>query len=148
MRRWILVLAIAWGGLAIGGVSSVAAAAVHPAKTTCTVFNGYNPPAVGQAVCTYGSGAVINGGLTIQWTNGLTSTVSPPGSSIPISDRRCPALSFATLSAAFRFRGGTVVSGPLTGSHVGGKLCEYIMNPSRGIPPGSGYFQNEGHFHL
>jgi hypothetical protein len=150
MRRLALVLAIATlgGGLTIGSVSNVAAATVHPAKTTCTVFNGYNPPATGQAVCAYGSGTVTNSGLTIQWANGLTSTMSPPGSSIPISDRRCPALAFATLSAAFRFTGGTVVSGPLVGSHVRGRLCEYMVNPSRGVPPGSEYFQNEGLFHL
>jgi len=150
MRRLTLVLAIAslGGGLTIGSVSSVAAATVHPAKTTCTVFNGYNPPATGQAVCAYGSGTVTNSGLTIQWANGLTSTMSPPGSSTPISDRRCPVLTFATVSAAFRFTGGTVVSGPLVGSRVRGRLCEYMVNPSRGVPPGSEYFQNEGLFRL
>jgi hypothetical protein len=150
MRRLALALAIAslWGGIAIGAASNIAAATVHPVQTTCTVFNGYSPPASGQAVCFYGSGTVSNSGLTIQWANGLTSTVSQPGSSTPISDRRCPALSFATLSAAFRFTGGTVVSGPLTGSHVRGRLCEYMVNPSRGVPPGSGYFQNEGLIHL
>ena len=150
MRRLALVLAIAslGGGLSIGAVSNVAAATGHPAKTTCTVFNGYSPPASGQAVCAYGSGTVTNSGLTIQWTNGQTSTMSPPSSSTPISDRRCPALAFATLSAAFRFTGGTVVSGPLAGSHVRGRLCEYMVNPSRGVPPGSEYFQNEGLFHI
>jgi hypothetical protein len=74
--------------------------------------------------------------------------MSAPQSSTPISDRRCPALNFATLSAAFRFTGGTVVSGPLAGSQVRGRLCEYVVNPSRGVPPGSEYFQNEGLFHL
>ena len=150
MRRLALVLAFAslGGGITIGAASNIAAATVHPAKTTCTVFNGYSPPASGQAVCAYGSGAVSNSGLTIQWANGLTSTLSQPGSSTPISDRRCPALAFATLSAAFRFTGGTVVSGPLAGSHVRGRLCEYMVNPSRGVPPGSEYFQNEGLFHL
>lgn len=152
MHRLALVLAIAslGGVLTIGAASNVAAATVHPAKTTCTVFNGYNQPINGQAVCAYGSGAVVtnNSGLTIQWANGQTSTLSPPGSSTQISDRRCPTLTFATLSAAFRFTGVTVVSGPLAGSHVRGRLCEYMVNPSRGIPPGTGYFQNEGLFHL
>jgi hypothetical protein len=150
VRRSALVLAIAslGGGLTFGAVSNVAAATVHPAKTTCTVFNGYNQPVDGQAVCAYGSGAVTNSGSTIQWANGQTSTLSPPGSLTQISDRRCPALSFATLSAAFRTTGGTVVSGPLAGSHVRGRLCEYIVDPSRGVPPGSEYFQNEGLFHL
>jgi uncharacterized membrane protein len=150
MRRLALVLAIAalGAGLTIGAVSNVAAAAIHPDKTTCTIFNGYSPPANGQAVCAYGSGTVTNSGLSIEWANGQTSTMSPPGSSIPISDRRCPALTFASLSAAFRFAGGTVVSGPLAGSHVRGRLCEYTVNPSRGVPPGSEYFQNEGLFHL
>lgn len=94
MRRLALVLAIAslGGGLTIGAVSNVAAATGHPAKTTCTVFNGYSPPASGQAVCAYGSGTVTNSGLTIQWANGQTSTMSPPSSSTPISDRRCPVL--------------------------------------------------------
>ena len=150
MRRLALVLAIASlaGGLTIGALPTVAAAAVRPAKTTCTVFNGYNEPASGEAVCAYGSGTVTNSGLTIQWDNGQTSTISPPGSSTPISDRRCPALAFATLFAAFRFTGGTVVSGPLAGSPVRGRLCEYMVNPSWGVPPGSEYFQNEGLFHL
>ena len=150
MRRLALVLSIAslGGGLAIGAVSNVAAATGHPAKTTCTVFNGYSPPASGQAVCAYGNGIVTNSGLTIQWANGQTSTMSPPSSSTPISDRRCPVLAFATLSAAFRFTGGTVVSGPFAGSHVRGRLCEYMVNPSRGVPPGSEYFQNEGLFHI
>ena len=150
MRRLALVLAVAslGGGLTIGALSTVAAATVHPAKTSCTVFNGYSQPASGQAVCAYGSGTVTNSGLTVQWANGQTSTISPPASSAQVSDRRCPALAFATLSAAFRFAGGTVVSGPLAGSHVKGRLCEYMVNPSRGVPPGSEYFQNEGLFHL
>jgi hypothetical protein len=150
MRRLALILAIAslGGGLAIGAVSNVAAATVHPAKTTCTVFTGYSPPGSGQAVCAYGSGTVTNSGLTIQWTNGQTSTVSAPRSSTPISDRRCPALAWATISAAFRFTDGTVASGPLAGSHVRGRLCEYLLNPGRGVLPGSEYFQNEGLFHL
>ena len=150
MRRLALGLAIASFGsvLTIGALSNVAAATVPSAKTTCTIFNGYSPPANGQAVCAYGSGSVTNSGLTIQWANGQTSTMSPPSSSTPISDRRCPVLAFASLSAAFRFAGGTVVSGPLAGSHVRGRLCEYMLNPSRGIPPGSEYFQNEGLFHI
>lgn len=150
MRRLALVLVVAslGGGLTIGAASNGAAATVHPAKTTCTVFNGYSPPANGQAVCGYGSGTVTNSGLTIQWANGQTSTVSPPSSSTQIDDRRCPALVFATLSAEFRFSGGTVVSGPLTGSRVRGRLCEYMVNPSRGVPPGSEYFQNDGLFQL
>jgi hypothetical protein len=150
MCRLTLALAIAslGGGLTIGAAPNVAAASVHPAKTTCTVFNGYNEPVNGQAVCTYGSGTVTNSGLTIHWANGQTSTMSPPGSSTQISDRRCPALAFATVFAAFRFTGGTVISGPLAGSHVRGRLCEYMVNPSRGVPPGSEYFQNEGLFHL
>ena len=150
MRRLVLVLAIASVGavITVGTASSVAVATVHPAKTTCTVFNGYSPPINGQVVCAYGSGTVTDSGLTIQWSNGQTSTLSPPGSSTQISDRRCPALGFAILSAAFRFTGGTVVSGPLAGSHVRGRLCEYMVNPSRGVPPGSEYFQNEGLFHL
>jgi hypothetical protein len=150
MRRLALVLAIAslGGVLTVGAVSNVAAATVHPAKTTCTVFNGYNPPINGQAVCAYGSGTVSNSGLTIQWANGQTSTLSQPGSPTQISDRRCPALAFATLSEALRFSVGTVVSGPLTGSQVRGKLCLYMVNPSRGFPPGTEYFQNEGLFHL
>ena len=149
MRRLALVFAIAslGGVLTIGAVSNVAAAKVRPAKTTCTVYNGYNQPVSGQAVCAYGSGTVTNSGLTIQWANGQTSTLSPPGSSTPIGDRRCPALAFATLSAAFKFTGGTVASGPLAGSHVRGRLCEYMV-VSRGFPPGSEYFQNEGLFHL
>jgi hypothetical protein len=150
MRRLALVLAVAFlgAGLTVGSVTNAAAASVHLAKTTCTVFNGYNPPATGQADCAYGSGTVTNSGLTIQWANGLTSTMSPPRSSTPISDRRCPALAFATLFAAFRFTGGTVVSGPLVGSQVRGRLCEYMVNPSRGVPPGSEYFQNQGLFRL
>ena len=150
MRRLALVLAIAslGCGLTIGAVSNSAAATVHPAKTTCTVFNGYNQPVNGQAVCAYGSGAITNSGLTIQWANGQTSTMSPPSTRTQIGDQRCPALVFATLFAEFRFTGGTVVSGPLAGSHVRGKLCEYTVNPSRGVPPGSEYFQNEGLFQL
>ncbi len=152
MRRLALVLAIAslGGVLTIGAVSNVAAATGHPAKTTCTLFSGYNQPINGQAVCAYGSGTttVTNGGLTIQWANGQTSTLSQPGPPAQVSDRRCPALTFATLSAAFRFPVGTVASGPLAGSHVRGRLCEYMVNPSRVIPPGTEYFQNEGLFHL
>lgn len=149
MRRLALVLAItSLVGLLTIGAPKVAAATVRPAKTTCTVFNGYSPPATGQAVCAYGSGTVTNRGLTIQWANGQTSTMSPPVSSTPIRDRRCPVLTFATLSAAFSFTGGTVVSGPLVGSQVRGRLCEYMLNPSRGVPPGSEYFQNKGLFHI
>ena len=150
MRRLALILAIASLGsvLTQGAMPNVAAATVQSAKTTCTVFSGYSPPADGQAVCAYGTGTVTNSGLTVQWANGQTSTMSPPGSSMPISDRRCPVLAFATVSAAFRFTGGSVVSGPLAGSHVRGRLCEYMVVPSRGIPPGTEYFQNYGLFHL
>ncbi len=151
MRRLALVLAIAslGGVLTVGAVSNVAAAKVRPAKTTCTVYNGYNQPINGQVVCAYGSGTVTNAGLTIQWANGQTSTLSETGSTLTqVSDRRCPAVAGDTLSIALKSAGGTVASGPLAGSHVRGRLCEYMVNPSRGIPPGTEYFQNEGLFHL
>jgi len=153
MRRSAVVLAIAslGGVLTIGAVSNVAAARVRPASTTCSVLDGYSPdspPLSGQAVCAYGSGTVFNGGGTIQWANGHTSTFSPPASTTQVSDRRCPAVAGATLSIALNYAGVTVVSGPLAGSHFRGKLCLYMVNASHGVPPGLEYFQNEGSVHL
>jgi hypothetical protein len=149
MRRSALILAIGSlaGVLSIGAVSNVSAAArVHPAGTTCSVFNGYSVLLDGQAVCGYGSGSVTNSG-TIQWANGQTSTLSGPGTETQISDRQCPAVAGDTLSEAVKTTGGTVASGPLAGSRVWGKICLYIVNSPR-LPPGTGYFQNLGIFHL
>ena len=150
MRRSALIVAIASlaGVLTTGAVSNVAAASVRPASTTCTVFNAYSALLSVQAVCAYGSGIVTNGGLTIQWANGQTSTTSGPGTETPVSDRLCPAIAGDTLSEALKTTGGTVTSGPLAGSQVRGRFCLYTVNPSRGLPPGTGYFQNLGIFHL
>src|SRR5579871_6525364 len=126
MRRLALVLLVASlvGVLSLGAESSVAAASSRPAKTTCTVFYLYNVGNTGQAVCGYGTGTVTNSGLTIQWADGQTSTLSSTGwTSTELSGRKCPTIPGDTFSIELRWTGGTVASGPLAGSHVRERFC-------------------------
>lgn len=66
-----------------------------------------------------GTGTVSNSGLTVQWANGQTSTVSAPATFTPLRDRKCPVISGATLLGSFQFTGGSVISGPLVGPRSG-----------------------------
>lgn len=148
MRRLALGLVVAslGGALPIGAVSGVAGANVHPAKTTCTIFDVYSVGNIGRAVCAYGTGtvSVSNSGLTVQWANGQTSTLSAPSTFTQLRDRKCPVISGDTLLGSFKFIGGTVTSGPLVGSSVRVKFCEYSVNDV----PGVQYAQNRGLVHL